>query len=175
MLMDAGMDTGAMLARIPLTIVNDTTSQLHDRLSQIAATPLLETLDAMAAGRANAIAQDNNLATYAPKINKEDAAINWHKPATVIDRQIRAFNPYPIAHTQTGDTTVRIHQAKVVEQKHPQEPGTILSIDKKGVLVATGNNALLIERLQFPGAKSMSVADWLHAGRHQLYEGLILQ
>ena len=144
-------------------------------MAQLAPPPLLATLDAIAAGLARPEAQNSTLVTFAPKINKEDAAINWHKPALEIDRQIRAFNPWPIAYTQAGETTVRIHQAQIVAQLHTQNPGTILSIDKKGMLVATGEQALLVERLQFPGAKAMSVADWLHAGRSQLHVDLILQ
>ena len=176
MQLDPGMDTGPMLTQISCEIAtNDTADELHDRLSQLAVVPLLATLDALAAGQAHAEAQDNNLATHAPKIKKEDAAINWHRSAIDIDRQIRAFNPFPIAYTQAGDVTLRIHQARIVTQLHTQKPGTILSIDKQGMLVATGEQAILVERLQFPGAKSMSVADWLHAGRHQLYVNLVLQ
>ena len=175
MQMDAGMDTGAILTQVSLSTLNDTAGQLHDRLSQISAAPLLLTLEALATGKTKAIAQDNDLSTHAPKINKEDAAINWLNSADVIDRQIRAFNPYPIAYTTVGDLTLRIHQAKIIVQPCSQMPGTVLSIDKQGLLVACGHHALLIERLQFPGAKSMSVADWLHAGRQQLYKGLVLQ
>ena len=175
MQLDPGMDTGPMLARVSCAIGNDTASELHDRLANIAVVPLLATLDALASGSAHAQAQDSTLATHSPKIKKEDAAINWHKPAIDIDRQIRAFNPWPIAYTQAGEMILRIHQARVVEQLHSQDPGTILSIDKNGMLVATGDHAILVERLQFPGAKSMSVADWLHAGRQQLYVNLVLQ
>ena len=175
MQLDVGMDTGPMLARIPCTIGDDTAGALHDRLSQIAAAPLLATLDAIASGQAHPEAQNNNLATHAPKIKKEDASINWQKPAIEIDRQIRAFNPWPIAYTQVEDMTLRIHQARIVMQSDGQKPGTVLSIDKNGMLVATGEHALLIERFQFPGAKAMSVADWLHAGRNQLYVNLVLQ
>jgi methionyl-tRNA formyltransferase len=177
MQLDAGMDTGPMLARIPCTIGKNTAGELHDRLSQIAAAPLLATLDAIASGQAHPEAQNNNLATHAPKINKEDASINWQKPAIDIDRQIRAFNPWPIAYTQVGDLTLRIHQARIVmqSQSNEQKPGTVLSMGKHGMLVATGEHALMIERFQFPGAKAMSVADWLHAGRDQLYVNLVLQ
>lgn len=175
MQMDSGMDTGAMLARGSCLIGNDNATQLHDRLAELAVTPLLQTLNALEAGSIQAIAQDSSLATYAPKINKEDAAINWNNPAIVIDRQIRAFNPWPVAYTQTSDTTLRIHQASVVPHDHSVEPGTVLSIDKNGVLVAAAEQAILVERLQFPGAKAMSVADWLHANRGQLRTGLVLQ
>ena len=175
MQMDAGMDTGAMLARASCTIGNDTAGQLHDRLAQIAVAPLLATLDALTAKQAKASPQDNKLATYAPKINKEDAAINWHKPAIVIDRQIRAFNPWPIAYTHADDITLRVHQARLMTQSHSEKPGTILSLDKNGMLVAAGEQAILVERIQFPGSKTMAVADWLHAERGQLYAGLVLQ
>lgn len=175
MQMDAGMDTGAMLTHVSCAIGNDNAGQLHDRLAQLAIAPLLATLDALEAGQIKGTEQNNDLATYAPKINKEDAAINWQEPAVVIDRQIRAFNPWPIAHTHTNDTTLRVHQARLVSQTHSEKPGTILSIDKTGILVAAGELAVLIERLQFPGAKAMAVADWLHAERGQLYAGLVLQ
>ena len=175
MQMDAGMDTGPMLTRLHCTITNDTAGHLHDRLANMATTPLLRTLDAIASRQTQPMAQDDNLATYAPKINKEDAAINWHKSAIEIDRQIRAFNPSPMAYTQAGETTFRIHQAQIVAQTHSHPPGTVLSMNKQGVLVAAGEQALLIERLQFPGSKAMSVADWLQAPRHQLYVDLILR
>lgn len=175
MQMDIGLDTGAMLMRAPCAIDNNTAGELHDRLAQLAVKPLLATLDALASGKALPEEQDNNAATYAPKINKEDAAIDWHKPATVIDRQIRAFNPWPITHTQADDLTLRIYDATIIDQTHSATPGTVLSINKNGMLVATGEQALLVTRLQFPGGKAMTVADWLHAERHQLYVNQVLR
>lgn len=176
MQMDEGMDTGAMLTRVACNIHDhETAGQLHDRLAELAVSPLLSTLDALASGSIDAQIQDNDLASYAPKINKEDAAIDWQKPAVAIDRQIRAFNPWPIAHTQAGELGLRIHQAQVVDSQTTEKPGTILSLDKQGILVATAEQALLIQRLQFPGGKAMSVADWLNAGRSQLYVKLVLQ
>jgi methionyl-tRNA formyltransferase len=175
MQMDVGLDTGAMLMRASCDINNSTAGDLHDRLSQLAVMPLLATLEKLASGHASPEEQDNNLATYAPKITKEDAAINWHNPATAIDRQIRAFNPWPITYTQADDVTVRIYEATIIDQKHSATPGTVLSIDKNGMLVAAGEQALLVTRLQFPGGKAMTVADWLHAERHQLYVNQVLQ
>ena len=175
MQMDSGMDTGAMLTRISCPVGNDNAEQLHDRLAQLSVAPLLATLDALEAAKIQPIPQDNLLATYAPKITKEDAAINWHEPGVVIDRQIRAFNPWPIAYTHATDNTLRVHQARLVDHAHSEQPGTILSIDKNGILVAAGELAILIERIQFPGAKTLAVADWLHAGRDQLYAGLVLE
>ena len=175
MQMDKGMDTGAMLKEIACPINNDTSGSLNLRLSEIAAPPLLETIDNIANSNIISTPQDENLATYAPKISKIDAKINWNKPAIEIDCQIRAFNPWPITYTEVDDTVIRIYKATIIPEEHNKKPGTILSLDKKGILVATGKDALLIEQIQFPGAKALSVADWLLAARNQLYVGLILQ
>ena len=177
MQMDAGMDTGAMLTQVSCPIhSSDTAEHLHDRLAELAAIPLLNTLELLASGRAQAIQQDSALATYAPKIKKEDAAINWHQSAQAIDQQIRAFNPWPIAWTRmvdkAEDEIVRIHQARVIKQTASHRPGTIISIDKHGMLVSTSDDALLVERLQFSGGKVISVADYLNAGRNQLQVNL---
>ncbi len=176
MQMDAGMDTGAMLHKISCPIHSqDTAEHLHDRLSMLAANPLIATLDELAANQAKPIQQGCENITYAPKIKKEDAGINWHKPAIDIDRQIRAFNPWPIAWTLIETEVLRIHQARVIQQTHTSPPGTILSMDKQGIVVATGEYVLLIETLQFSGGKAMSVANWLNAQRNQLHPGFVLR
>ena len=175
MQMDKGMDTGAMLKKISCPINNDTSASLNLRLSEIAAAPLLETIDNIANSNIISMPQDENLVTYAPKIAKIDAKINWNKTALEIDCQIRAFNPWPITYTEVDDTIIRIFKAKVIPEECKKKPGTILSLDKKGMLVATGKDALLVEQIQFPGAKALSVGDWLLAARNQLYVNLILQ
>lgn len=175
MQMDVGMDTGPMLAEVSCLVGNDTAGQLHDRLAKIAAEPLLETLDALSSGQIQAQPQNNDLATYAPKINKEDAAINWNQPASAIERKIRAFNPWPIAYTHIGETILRVHEASLIAHRPSVKPGTIISIDKEGMLVATGEQAILVKIIQFPGGKAMAIADWLHAKRSQLDVGLVLQ
>jgi methionyl-tRNA formyltransferase len=175
MQLDAGMDTGAMLTRIPCPIQpDDTAERLHDRLAKLAAKPLLHTLDLLASDQVIAESQDNTLATHAPKIKKEDAAINWHQRATEIERQIRAFNPWPITWTQMDGQILRIYKAREIKHASKDIPGTILSLDKQGMLVVTGENALFIETIQFPGGKALSIADWLNAGRTRLHAGLVL-
>ncbi len=175
MQMDAGMDTGDMLAQVNCPVYPvDTSKSLHDRLAALAVEPLLETLDLLATEKAKPIQQDHQLATYASKIKKDDAAINWHQPALIIDRQIRAYNPWPVAYTNTTVERLRIHQAHVVSNKTTQTPGTILSINKQGMLVATGNDALMIEQIQFAGSSVMSVKDWLNGTRRQLEINMVL-
>lgn len=174
--MDIGLDTGDALAEVSCEIDNlETAGSLHDKLSQLAPVPLMTTIEALAKGAIKASPQDNTQAVYAAKINKTDACIDWQKPATVIDRQIRAFNPWPIAYTQAGADVLRIHQAQIEQGNSNATPGTILAIDKKGLLVATGTDNLRIEIIQFPGGKAMKVADWMNAGRWPAFLNLILQ
>ena len=176
MQMDEGMDTGAMLASVSCPIeTHDTAGDLHDKLAQLASKPLLAVLDAIASRIQHPTPQENHEATYAPKIKKEDAAINWQHSAVKINCQIRAFNPWPIAYTHANQTTVRIHQARVINQTSMARPGTIIAINKDGMQIATGDKILLIEQLQFAGGKPISVADVLNANHHQLVIGQLLQ
>jgi methionyl-tRNA formyltransferase len=176
MQMDVGMDTGAMLSKVECEITSiDTAGSLHDKLAQLSAQPLLETVELVAKEHCHPEVQKDHLATYAKKINKEDGCINWQQDASTIDRQIRAFNPWPIAYTGLGEEQVRIHHASLVALNTKAKPGTVLSLDKKGMLVATGNGGVLIEKIQFPSAKAVAIADWLNSGKSQLHVGLVLQ
>jgi len=176
MQMDVGMDTGPYftMRTCPIT-ANDTGEELHQRLSDLAPEPLLATLDNLSAETAQTIAQINELATYAPKILKQDAAIDWQQPAALLDRQIRAYYPWPIAFTQTESTTIRIHQAKFVSHPHHQAPGTIAALSAEGMLVAAGQDAILVQTIQWPGGRPISMADYLNAQRKELSIGTILQ
>ena len=176
MKMDEGMDTGAMLQKITCSInATDTAGSLHDKLACLSVEPLLQMIDLLAQQRAPLTHQPEHGVTYAKKINKSDACIDWHISAEKIDRQIRAFNPWPIAYTKLGEDSLRVYQARAVADSVHHCPGTILSIDKQGILVATGEGSLLLEKIQFPGSKAMTVADWLNAGKAEQYIGLILQ
>lgn len=176
MQMDVGMDTGAMLLKVPCAITPlDTAGSLHDKLSNLSASPLLTVLDALAANTIAPETQDDNLVTYAGKILKEDARINWQQTALEIDQQIRAFNPWPIAHTVLKEDVLRIHQAQPTATDCTETPGTVLHCDKKGILVATGHKAILLEKIQFPGGKAITVADWLNASKNALPKGFVFQ
>jgi methionyl-tRNA formyltransferase len=176
MQMDVGMDTGDMLYKVEYPLkLGETAGSLHDELAQLSVKPLLTILDAIETNTVKPEVQKNDLATYAGKINKEDAHIDWHRPALDIDRSIRAYNPWPIAYTLVGTEILRIHKASVIQLESSEVPGSIINIDKRGILVATGFEGLLIETIQFPGAKAMSVKDWLNSGKTVLQVGLILQ
>jgi methionyl-tRNA formyltransferase len=176
MQMDVGLDTGAVFKEIDYPLSErETAGSLHDHLAGIAARPLVDLLNDLASGSAIAKPQDNDKATYAGKIKKEDAHIDWQRSALEIDRLIRAFNPWPIAYTTCENELLRIHQASVRSLSVQAKPGTILQLDREGILVATSQNGLLIEKIQFPGGKAMLVADWLNAGKTKLRTGLLLQ
>lgn len=174
--MDVGMDTGAAYTIRTCPIAQeDTTVQLHHKLSVLAPEPLLMTLDHLASGTAQASPQQHDQATYAPKIHKQDAAINWHDTATSIDRKIRAYYPWPIAYTQADSMTIRIHHAQLVAQACSQLPGTILAMDQHGMLIATGKEAILVQSIQCPGGKPITISDYLNAQRKELSVGTVLQ
>ena len=177
MKMDVGLDTGPTFTQASILLAADETAgSLHDKLAPLAVTPLLNTLNGLAEGQTLPSPQQDQDATYAPKIKKEDAEIHWENSAIVIDRQIRGYWPWPIARTSGHGEVIRVHQAHVVPgDNEGAVPGQVLQIDKHGMLVATGEERLCIERIQFAGGKVMSVADWLNGGRAQPFMHVILE
>jgi methionyl-tRNA formyltransferase len=176
MQMDKGMDTGDFYEIATCDInENDTTSTLHDRLATIATPPLLNTLSQIAENKAVPIKQDNKHATYAPKIKKDDANINWQQTAKEINQKIRAFNPWPLAYTKTNQLTFQILEAQVVINENLKPAGTILEVSKSGLLISTSKDYLLIKKIRFPGKKTISIADYLNGNRCQLEVGMSLQ
>jgi methionyl-tRNA formyltransferase len=165
MQMDAGLDTGDMLASARCPIGGDTTSaSLHDELATIGAPLLLQVLDDLSRCRANAEPQDDALATYAGKIRKEEAAIDWSRGADLLDRAIRAFNPSPVCYSTLSGDRVRIWQAQPAGTAAlPEPPGTILRTDRDGILVNCGKGQLRILRLQLPGGRALSAGEVLNA------------
>src|SRR5213079_3207294 len=142
MYMDEGLDTGDILLQRTVDILpNDTGGSLHDRLAQIAPEILLESLVLLAKGIAPRIPQDNSLTTYAPKLKREDGRIDWSEPAEMIERKIRAFNPWPGALMKVDEQNLKIFSASVVDLNG--KPGEIL-IRKDQLIVATGKDALAL-------------------------------
>ena len=164
MQMEAGLDTGPMLYALSCPIeADDTGGSLHDRLAKLGARALLEVLPALAAGEVTPQPQDESLACYAHKLDKREARIDWHRPATQIERQVRAFDPWPVAQTDLQGKPLHIWQAEVAADGPSAEPGRILAASKAGIEVATGQGVLRILRLQLPGKRAMAVADFLNA------------
>jgi methionyl-tRNA formyltransferase len=172
MQMDAGLDTGPILLQHGYALTPDETSQtLHDKLAKMGAESLIEALNLLEQGKLEAKPQDNMLATYAEKISKEEALIDWLQSAIELDQEIRAFNPWPVAHTSWQGQNLRIWQAKVVAQAQQATPRTILHASRDGIDVATGNGALRLLKVQLPGGKVLSVSDFYNSKRELLIEG----
>ncbi|SHI23613.1 methionyl-tRNA formyltransferase [Ferrimonas marina] len=172
MQMDEGLDTGAMLHKVTCPIEDsDTSASLYSKLAQLGPQGLLEALEPLALGTAVAEVQDDSLANYAEKLSKEEAAVDWSKSAQALWREVRAFNPWPVSHFQCAEQSIKLWQCQPIAQAHDQAPGTILAADKNGILVATGDGALLLQSIQIPGKKAMSAADVLNARKEWFTQG----
>lgn len=164
MQMDAGLDTGDILKTYPCDIApTDTSADLTLKLTDIARTAILDTLTAIKAGSLKAIAQDNSQATYAHKLQKAQANINWQQSATEILHAIRAYNPWPVAFTHLDGQLVRIWQAEVITKNTNAPPGTIIQAHKDDLQVSTGNGIIRILQLQFAGKKIIQGANLCNA------------
>jgi methionyl-tRNA formyltransferase len=162
MQMDAGLDTGDMLLTQRLDIApDDTTASLHDRLADLGGALVVRALADVQAGKLQAVKQPEAGITYAHKIEKAEAAVNWQDAAEVIARRVRAFNPFPAAATQLGDETIKLWRATVDTADVPAAPGTIVHADAHGVCVACGQGVLCVTELQRAGGKRLSAADFL--------------
>ncbi|NCA68853.1 MAG: methionyl-tRNA formyltransferase [Sphingobacteriia bacterium] len=165
MRMAAGLDTGPVYHRLHTPIEpTDTGATLHDRLARLGARALLEALPGIADGSLVPRAQDEAQATYAHKLSKDEALIDWGQPAETIARRVRAFDPWPVAQTRLGAETLRIWAAEADPETATTHPtGSVVGTSRAGIAVATGHGVLRITRLQPPGKRNMSAADYLLA------------
>ncbi|MCX2979951.1 methionyl-tRNA formyltransferase [Halieaceae bacterium IMCC14734] len=155
--MEAGLDTGPVLAVRSIELGADTTAAvLHDQLIELGSAALLEVLDDLPAHLASAIIQDDTAATYAHKITKAEAAVDWQKSSAAIHHQICAFNPFPVCWSNLQDERVKIWQSQQTTTDYPAgHPGEIVALEKDAIIVACGNGHLRLLQLQFPGGKSL--------------------
>lgn len=168
MRMEAGLDTGPMLKKEGFALsAQDTAASVHDRLSKLGATLLMQVLNDLPNALHQAIPQPQDGITYAKKLSKDEAVLNWTLPATQLDRQIRAFNPWPIAETRLHDQQLRVWQAEVMSNDHNKIPGTILTANNHGIQVACGNDALNLLEVQLAGRNRLSAAEFIKS-HHQL-------
>lgn len=170
--MDEGLDTGDILIQKSCPIgEKDTTGDLYERLSALGSDLLIETLDRIELGAAQTTKQDISRVTYAPKIRKEDAELKWHKSAIDLVRQVRAFNPIPIAFTYFKCQPLRIWQAEVLPEKIQSRLGSIIRSDQNVLDVATSNGILRLHQLQLPGKRVQLAQDFINAYRKELNQG----
>lgn len=167
MQMEKGLDTGPVLLHQSLDIAPDETAgQLHDRLSQLGAQTLADGLGLLRAGmRAVPQPQPAEGATYARKLEKSEARLDWSQPAQVLARKVRAFDPWPIAEAELAGENVRVHRAQAVEGDASASPGTVLRATRDGIDVACGEGALRLQMLQRAGGRAINAADYLNARR----------
>ncbi|MCY1339398.1 Methionyl-tRNA formyltransferase [compost metagenome] len=173
MQMEAGLDTGPMLLKVTTPIsASDTGGSLHDRLAQLGPQAVLEAIGGLAAGTLKGEVQDDALANYAHKLNKDEARLDWSRPADELERLVRAFNPWPICHSSLDGEPLKVLAAALGEGKG--EPGRILAASKDGLTVACGEGALRLTRLQLPGGKPLNFADLYNSRREQFAVGKVL-
>ena len=160
MQMDVGLDTGDMLIKKSIAIgLNETAGELHDRLAKVGREAMDETVARLLDGSLVAEKQDDALTSYASMMKKEDGLIDWHKPATEVHNQVRGLAPWPGAYTSLDGETLKISGSTLADGTG--EPGTVLSADSSGVVVACGKGAIRIAELQLPGKKRLAAADFL--------------
>ncbi|MBT8132346.1 MAG: methionyl-tRNA formyltransferase [Gammaproteobacteria bacterium] len=164
MQMNAGLDTGDMLALTCIDIQpGETGGMLTDRLAQLGGDLLDEQLASILGGRLESQAQDDSLATLAPKIQKKEARINWQEPAELIALKVRAFNPWPVADTTLNGQQLRVWAADAQAGGDAAAPGTVISDNDEYMSVSTGDGVLLIHSLQPAGKRVMAAQDFLNA------------
>ncbi len=172
MRMEAGLDTGPVMMKKETAIApRETAGELEARLAAQGARMIVAALDELGEGRATFAPQDSAQATYARKLRKSEARIDWREPADVIERRVRALNPWPVAETKLEGLQLRIWQARVVAAASGPQPGTILAAGPQGVVVMTGKDALALERLQLPGRRAVGAADFANT---RGFVGLVL-
>jgi methionyl-tRNA formyltransferase len=162
MRMEEGLDSGPvyLMRSIPIT-AEDTAGTIHDKLAALGARCIVEALPAIADGALKAVPQSEAGATYAHKIAKDEAAIDWRRGAAEVDRKVRAFNPFPGAYSTLRGEPLKVWRAAAAPGS-PAPPGTILRADVQGIVVACGNGALQVTELQRAGGKRLAATDFLH-------------
>ena len=161
MRMEAGLDTGPMLLRESLAIAEgDTAATLHDKLAELGARLIVEALPRLERGELAGEIQPSDGVSYAPKLEKAEAALDWRRPAVELDRAVRAFNPFPGAFGQVDGQVIKVWRAERVSGQGV--PGIMLAAGADGIVVACGEGALCLTELQKPGGKRLAAADFLH-------------
>lgn len=172
MQMEQGLDSGPVLMQKQYVLdAYETSQSLHDKLAHMGGEAIVEALNALNAGLLVPHPQDHSQATYAHKISKEEALIDWMMPAQEIENAVRAFNPWPIAHTSWQGETVRIWNARALNEETNAAPRTIVKASQEGIDIATGGGILRLLQMQLPGGKVMLVKDFYNARQEGLQPG----
>ncbi|GHG58426.1 methionyl-tRNA formyltransferase [Alishewanella longhuensis] len=172
MQMDEGLDTGAMLSKTSCTIApEDTSTSLYGKLAELGPKALLAALEQLPELQREATVQNDAEANYAEKLHKDEAKLDFTKSAMALEREIRAFNPWPTSYLDLAQGTVKVWQAEVSSEQHSAAAGQIIKADKTGIYIACQQQTLVITQLQPPGKKPMSAADFLNGRADWLVPG----
>lgn len=170
MQMDKGLDTGAILHQAACLIgEKDTSENVYAKLAKIASPLLLKTLEDIEKNNLQSIAQNNELATYAHKIEKQDAKIDWRETSEIIDRKVRAYYPAPIAFFEWKNELVRIWQGHPIKNNNDQLPGNVVEFNKQGLFIKTNDGVYCITRLQFPGKNPLGGHEIFNAYKEKFH------
>ena len=162
MQMSQGLDTGDMISKVSIAIEEeDNYITMHDKLACIGGELLIDTIKNIEAGTAKMTPQDDKESSYASMIYKETGRIDWNKDGADIVNLIRGLVPWPVAHTQYGEETLKIYKAETIPRVNNKEPGTIVKVIDKGVFINSKDSTLIVTELQFPNKKRMKVQDYL--------------
>lgn len=172
MYMDKGMDTGDMISKQEVKIEdNDTAETLHDKLQEASVPLLLNTLPDIINGTNKREKQDNNEATYAYNVSREEEHVDFNKTSKEIYNQIRGLNSWPGAYSVLDDINIKLWLSKIGNNKYNEKPGTIINLDKNGMEVVTKDGSILITELQMPGKKKMNIKDFINGNKKEDYIG----
>ncbi|WP_241623127.1 methionyl-tRNA formyltransferase [Rosenbergiella australiborealis] len=175
MQMDVGLDTGDMLFKVSCPITpEDTSATLYDKLAQLGPQALLDSLILLEQNQLTPEKQDNTLATYAHKLSKEEARLDWNLSASALERCIRAFNPWPFSYFVVNEQSIKVWRASVIASHESYTPGTILAAERSGIQVATSEGILNLEIMQPAGKKAMSAQDLLNSRQEWFIPGTVL-
>ncbi|MCQ2032134.1 methionyl-tRNA formyltransferase [Stutzerimonas zhaodongensis] len=170
MQMEAGLDTGPMLLKVSTPIAaDDTGGSLHDRLATLGSSAVVAAVAALEAGTLVGEVQDDSLATYAHKLNKDEARLDWTRPAVELERLVRAFHPWPICHSVLDGAAVKVYAAELASGQGA--PGQIIDAGKDGLEVACGAGSLRLTRIQLAGGKPLAFSDLFNSRREQFTPG----
>lgn len=173
MQMDVGLDTGDMLHKVSCDIEDhETGGSLHDKLAALGPPALLHTLKAIAGNDLQPIKQDDSLSTYAGKISKQEAAIDWRQSAGAIDRKVRAFNPFPVAFSTLEDKSIRLWATTPLTETTQAMPGTIITSNRESLVIACGEGSLAVRKAQLPGKKPLPIEDIMRGNADFFAKGL---
>ncbi|MDP4537174.1 methionyl-tRNA formyltransferase [Alkalimonas collagenimarina] len=175
MQMDIGLDTGAMLSKVSCAIADsDTSASLYDKLAELGPIALIDALSQLPELQQAAEPQDERQACYAAKLNKDEALLDFNKSATQLEREIRAFNPWPVSVLHHGKHRIKVVQAHVESTIEPAVAGTVLALNRQGLKIATAEHVLVITQLQPAGKKAMPIADFINGRADWFTVGTVL-